>query len=1223
MNTDFIDSQDLKEGQSLLQIGLRAIFFSGRTYQVEVLKGEKATETFWVFLGLDEERKPSDYFCTCDDFEERGCCKHFAAAYLAIFDENGVALHERYPNSLWYHLFFIIARRHGFSPKVTKNKSGFTLKSSSDKGLFSIKAKDDEGKAKLDEFVFNRVEETEENSIKFTNLSTDEYTKYKEGRPSIDLQFELSMWSDFAKWLLFLTSQGKGYRLSFDGDGTKLPTELKVEFDSIEFSLYLAKANWQELLPVLKQIDSPMPVYDFGTFNISKMSYDPVEKYIELEKEEFEFPAKSKVVDLGGWDFRPHYGFFPHEDDPLFDEDVIEANDLEELFRRHLPLLQSKLEGCEVSLDPIEPQYSLFVEPNGNLHIMLYAFKEGDLSHEDSYFFSPWAYVPEHGFVRFKETMFDTQEKIISRDKISEFITHYRAWLSSFEGFETHLSSMESQLTYQVRADRSLIFNSDDSFEGNGVVDLGEWLYIEGQGFFSKNKSGAHSFLKAGMRLEAHDVSGFIRSHEPELELVQGFFAETCPVVKMELKVELNELGVIEVSPMIHYATGYEDLGVVVFNEYAYTPGEGFYRMPEASLLPAGYEQPKEIPTFLEQHFLSNELEDLKPYLFHLDTRLREADEMRLYIEHVECDEKKGEWKFKMKVRSEHGFAPISELFYAVTTSKPFLTSDAGHIMIKEPRFDWMKPLSEGRLIDGGVKLNTMQWIRACIYEEVEFGPECDSHLVNVLQQFKMPQLECLQTPNLTGFMTKLRPYQELGVKWIWNLYLNHLSGILADDMGLGKTHQSMGLIAAVRNHCGVGEAKFFVVCPTSVLYHWENLLARFLPDVSVYMYYGPNRKLSGYENADLFLTSYGTLRTDIEKLKGLKFEAAIFDEMQNAKNKQSQIHKALKALDSKMKLGLSGTPIENELFELKALFDILLPQFFPTDKVFKQMFVTPLDSDQMGMRAQLLRGLISPFILRRRKTEVLQDLPEKIEEIAYVELSDEQKRLYNQIFKTGFHELEEVQKSNESQLYVHVFALLNKLKQVCDHPCLVSKDSTNYLAHESGKFELLKELISEARESGQKVVIFTQYIDMLRIILHYLDSLEIGHACIHGATKDRKEQVERFREDPECEVFVASLQAGGVGIDLISASVVIHYDRWWNPAKENQATDRVHRFGQTRGVQVFKMVAKGTIEEHINEMIEKKKGLMQHAVGYDDENQFKKIDPKELMTIMRQVHIG
>ena len=1220
-----MNKSDQEEGRKLLEHGLANLFFSHRTYQVEVAKDLESKETFWVFLGLDEENKPVDYFCTCEDFEERNSCKHFAAAYQAIFDENRQPLHERYPASLWYMLFYIAARRHGFKPKFSKlpRVSGFNLKSSSDKELFTMKAKTAEGRAKLDEFVFNRVEETEENSIKFSNLSVEEYDLYKEGRPSIDLQFELSMWSDLAKWLLFLTSRGCDYTIEFDGDAQTLPSQITVNFEDIEFSLYLAKANWQELMHVLKNVKTPLPVYDFGTFNISKMEYDPQEKCIFLEKEEFDFDPKSKVIDLGEWDFRPEYGFFPHEDDPLFEGDVIEADELEELFRRHPALLSQTLADYPISHDPIEPQYDLFVDPDGNLHIILFAFERGDLSHPHSFFFSPWAFTEERGFFRFGETLFDQYEKVIPKDKISEFITHFRAWLSNFEGFETHLSSMESQLTYQVKNDKSLLFDTDDNFEseGSGTIDLGEWLYIEGQGFFSKNVSGAHSFLKPGMRFERKDVNGFIRSHEPELELVHGFFADVCPVIKMELKIILNDQGVIEVSPMIHYVAGYEEKGVVVFGEYAYTPGEGFSRIPESSLLPAGYEQPKEIPTFLEQHFLFNELDDLRDYIFHLDTRLRDVQNMKLYVESIDSDTKTGEWKLKLKLVSEHGEAPFIELYDAVTTLKPFLTTDAGLIQIKGPRFDWIKPLSENQLIEGGVKLSTVQWIRASVYEQIEFGPECDPELIQALSQFSAPQLENLSIPNLAGFKTALRPYQELGVKWIWNLYLNNLSGILADDMGLGKTHQSMGLIAATYNHLGVGNAKFFVVCPTSVLYHWENLLEKFLPEIKVYTYYGPGRSLKAFEEADLFLTSYGTLRTDIEKIKEIKFDVAIFDEMQQAKNKQSQIHKALKAVKAKMKLGLSGTPIENEVSELKALFDILLPQFFPSDKVFKEMFVTPLEREDSQLRKNLLKRLISPFILRRRKTEVLQDLPEKIEEISYVDLSEEQRRLYNQIYQTGYHELEIVEKENEAQLYVHIFALLNKLKQVCDHTCLVTKNPAEYNQHPSGKFELLKELISEARESQQKVVVFTQYLDMLRIICHYLESMGIGFASLHGATKDRKEQVNRFSSDPECEVFVASLQAGGVGIDLVSASVVIHYDRWWNPAKENQATDRVHRFGQTRGVQVFKMVAKNTIEEHINELIEKKQDLIRNVVGYDDENTFKKIDPKELMQMLRTLH--
>ncbi len=233
----------------------------------------------------------------------------------------------------------------------------------------------------------------------------------------------------------------------------------------------------------------------------------------------------------------------------------------------------------------------------------------------------------------------------------------------------------------------------------------------------------------------------------------------------------------------------------------------------------------------------------------------------------------------------------------------------------------------------------------------------------------------------------------------------------------------------------------------------------------------------------------------------------------------------------------------------------------------------------------------------------MLTDLPEKIEAISYCDLSNEQKMLYKEVaFKMRDTIYQDLKDNAKPVPLVHVFSALSSLKQICDHPALILNDAKHYQNHQSGKWDLFVELLNEARDSGQKVVIFSQYLEMLGIIEAHLKKKGIGFATIKGSTRDRPEQLRRFREDPKCEVFVASLLAAGVGIDLTVASIVIHYDRWWNPAKENQATDRVHRIGQNRGVQVFKLVTKNSIEEHIHKMIERKKGLLEDIIGQEDQ---------------------
>lgn len=1217
--------KEKERGRELLLRGLPSVLFSRSTYQIEVYDDTIGNETAWVFLSLNQDSEIIDCFCECEAFSRAQSCPHVAAASLFIFQEGEEPLHHRYTSSLWYILFFIAARRHGFSPKIEESrakKGGFSLTSSSGKEIFSLTVKTEDARKKLDEFVFHRQKETEENSIKFSGLDAEEWKAYKEGRPSKEFQFELSLWGDLSKWIFVLDREEMASQLTFSEiDKGGLPCQIDVDFGCLAFSLYLAKSNWEEILPFLKGYSSPFSVHEGFDFTIKEMHYDKEKGAITFVKEPFLFDAKDSYIDLGEWVFRKEWGFFPKETPPLFMKEMLQEEDLSLLFRSHLDLVKRKLKNSTIHIEKIEPKYSLSIDQKGNLHISLYVFKKGDLNHHRGSYFHPWAFVEEYGFVRLKKPLFEEAKKVIKKEKVGEFITEYRAWLGTFEGFETHLSRMEAPLTYEVLPDKSIhFFTASMEAEMKDSIDFGEWLYVRGGGFFSKNRGGVQSFLKSGMTIEKHDVSGFIRSHEPELELINGFFARHSPILKLGLNIRYNRAsGMIEVEGDVDYTAGHDGHNTAIYSEYTYVKGEGFFRIPEKLLLPAGYEHPREIPPFLEHHFLFQELPELMPYVFDIDPCLVRAQKGILEIEEIAHDAKKGLWTLKARLTSELGKSSLLPIFHAVKGGKPFLPTSAGLLLLKETSFEWLKRAKDHHISEKGLTLSSIEWIALLAYQAVEFASTCDKEMEKALMQIASQDLQDFAMPSLAGFKTVLRPYQEMGVRWIYHLYQNHLSGILADEMGLGKTHQAMGLIAASRSHIGPGAGKYLVICPTSVVYHWENLLKEFLPDVVINVYYGIDRKMSG--DFDILLTSYGTLRQDIEKLKTIPFEIAIFDEMQSAKNKESRIHRSLKVVNAKMKMGLTGTPIENDLSELKALFDILIPSLFPQDEVFKELFISPIERGEDKERYKVLRKLIHPFILRRKKSEVLKDLPEKIEEISYIDLSDEQREMYKNIFQVGFHALEEIEGQKGGHFHLHIFALLSKLKQVCDHPALITKEIDRYEEYTSGKFELFKELLEEARQSGQKVVVFTQYLDMLRIIKKYLDKENIQSAMIHGQIKDRKGEVERFKNDPSCEVFIASLGAGGVGIDLTQASVVIHYDRWWNPAKENQATDRVHRYGQTRGVQVFKFVSKNTIEEHIHAIIEKKQNLMQDVIGFDDQDHLKKMDPKELMQMMRRLY--
>jgi SNF2 family DNA or RNA helicase len=384
-------------------------------------------------------------------------------------------------------------------------------------------------------------------------------------------------------------------------------------------------------------------------------------------------------------------------------------------------------------------------------------------------------------------------------------------------------------------------------------------------------------------------------------------------------------------------------------------------------------------------------------------------------------------------------------------------------------------------------------------------------------------------------------------------------------------------------------------------------------------IYHGMEREL--FEDFDVLVTSYGIIRSDIKIVSQETFEIAIFDEIQIAKNHNSKTNKALRKVRSKMFLGLTGTPIENRLRELEALFDIVLPNYLPNEAVFRNFFIIPIEKEKNKEKRKLLSKLIKPFVMRRKKQEVLLELPEKMEEISFCDLSQDQKKLYSEVVNLSKEKVLQDLKDKEKPInYMHIFALLSKLKQICDHPVLINKDFENYQKYGSGKWDLFIELINEARESNQKVVVFSQYLDMIATIIRYLKKQNIGYASIIGSTKERYEQIKKFKEDPKCEIFVASLLAAGVGIDLSCASIVIHYDRWWNPAKENQATDRVHRIGQTRGVQVLKLVTKNTVEERVHALIEQKKGLIEETIGKDEGDQIKVLSREELIAVLQEI---
>jgi superfamily II DNA or RNA helicase len=468
--------------------------------------------------------------------------------------------------------------------------------------------------------------------------------------------------------------------------------------------------------------------------------------------------------------------------------------------------------------------------------------------------------------------------------------------------------------------------------------------------------------------------------------------------------------------------------------------------------------------------------------------------------------------------------------------------------------------------------------------------------------------------PPPTALVSPLRFYQKTALDWLFFLHDNRLGGLLCDDMGLGKTHEVMAFLLGLVEH-RASRGPFLVVCPTSVVSHWRDKLAAHAPSLPVTLYYGSGRVLPAKApDGEVVLTSYGVLRNDVSVLAERGFEVAVFDEAQHVKNKDTLAYQAACEIEAPFKLGLSGTPIENDLRELKTLFDLVLPGYLGTDSGFVERYGTL--AGPAG--ARLLQRRIAPFVLRRLKADVLDELPEKIEDLRTCTLSEEQRRLYRQVIETRAVPLREQLEKKEARVpYLHVFAVLNLLKRICDHPALMHGDLDRYSEMASGKWDLFAEILEESLDSGQKVVVFSQYLGMIEIMRRHLVSLGVGFTVLTGATTERGRVVERFNTDPECRVFLGSLKAGGTGIDLVAGSVVVHYDRWWNAAREDQATDRVHRIGQKRAVQVFKLVTERTLEERIAQLIEQKRQLLGEVIAVDDPHLAKIFSRDELRDLL------
>ena len=499
---------------------------------------------------------------------------------------------------------------------------------------------------------------------------------------------------------------------------------------------------------------------------------------------------------------------------------------------------------------------------------------------------------------------------------------------------------------------------------------------------------------------------------------------------------------------------------------------------------------------------------------------------------------------------------------------------------------------SKALFIEDSIKNNNLIFIR---------GVE----VLNVISK-KLESRAIEEVNGIEGLNGVLRSYQLIGVNYLLSLSEMNFGGILADEMGLGKTIQIIAFLLYKKGK------KSLVVTPTSLIYNWKEEFEKFAPDLKIGIIHGSkssrNKILENKDEYDILITTYGTIKNDIDFYKSEVFDYCIIDEAQNIKNPKAQNTKVIKEIKAKVKFALTGTPIENSLVELWSIFDFIMPGYLFDEKKFKQKFVNRSERE-----IDELKSLINPFILRRLKRDVITELPEKIEKKYYVPMTTEQKLAYKNYMKEVKLKLKTGEDDN-----ITIFSYLTRLRQICQDPILVNKDYTG----DSGKLNVALEIIEEVIKEDNKILVFSQFTSVLKKIEEELNKRNIVSKYLDGSTraKERIRLVSDFNESKESGVFLISLKAGGTGLNLTSAKFVMHMDPWWNPAIEDQATDRAHRIGQKNVVEVIKLIAKDTIEEKVVQLQEEKREII-NSVMSDDSlniNNISKLTNEEILELFK-----
>lgn len=498
--------------------------------------------------------------------------------------------------------------------------------------------------------------------------------------------------------------------------------------------------------------------------------------------------------------------------------------------------------------------------------------------------------------------------------------------------------------------------------------------------------------------------------------------------------------------------------------------------------------------------------------------------------------------------------------------------------------------------------LSAFEMLRAALSNDY-FGAKIS--MTDDVQALIKELTQITEVPLPKGINAVLRPYQHRGFSWMYKNTQIGFGSVLADDMGLGKTLQVITMLLKYKEEGMLKDAKALVIAPTGLLTNWQAEMEKFAPSLVFKVHHGTARAFDKKEDFDVMLTSYGIARGDADKLKKLKWQVVITDEAQNIKNFETAQSKAVKSIPANTFIAMSGTPVENRLSEMWSIMDFCNRGFLGNIKDFKDNFATPIQNQNDAAAAEKLKLVTSPFMMRRLKSDrsIISDLPDKIEMDCFGTLAKQQASLYQKTLQKALEEIEGVTKGDAKSLFVRqglVLQMILALKQICNHPTQFLKN--NILdASLSGKMELLFDRLDSIVEAGEKVLIFTQFTEMGNLLKHFIAE-RFGETPLfyHGgcSIQQRKEMVDGFQTNRADKIFILSLKAAGTGLNLTAANHVIHYDLWWNPAVEAQATDRAYRIGQKSNVMVHRFITKGTFEEKINEMIQGKKALADMTVA-------------------------